>query len=179
MSFFFFFFLWSNQGMIMLSTYASRIYWSLSDYYNIEKTTYPPSGEPSASSCPGKLSLRYWAFAWLNDCANGDEADFTFVQTHTKKRKVSNITCITCTSFILNKSQFCVCPSVCHALLRNKSQSPGERSSGLETFRMFRATSSRSIWKVEVPGVSYETRYLQGSFVLWFASKMTCLFGQY
>ena len=26
-------------------------------------------------------SLRCWAFVWLNDCANGDEADFTFVQT--------------------------------------------------------------------------------------------------
>ena len=26
-------------------------------------------------------SLRCWAFAWLNDCANGDEADFTYVQT--------------------------------------------------------------------------------------------------
>ena len=70
----------------MLSTYASRtihIYWWLSDYYMyyIEKTTYPPSGEPGASSCRDKLSLRCWAFAWLNDCANGDEADVTFVQT--------------------------------------------------------------------------------------------------
>ena len=27
------------------------------------------------------LSLCCWAFAWLNDCANGDEADFTYVQT--------------------------------------------------------------------------------------------------
>ena len=41
-------------------------------------------------------SLHCWAFAWLNDCANGDEADFTYVQTHTHththtKRKVSNI----------------------------------------------------------------------------------------
>ena len=26
-------------------------------------------------------SLHCWAFAWLNDCANGDEADFTYVQT--------------------------------------------------------------------------------------------------
>ena len=26
-------------------------------------------------------SLRCWAFVWLNDWANGDEADFTFVQT--------------------------------------------------------------------------------------------------
>ena len=26
-------------------------------------------------------SLRCWASAWLNDCANGDEADFTFFQT--------------------------------------------------------------------------------------------------
>ena len=46
----------------------------------IEKSVYPPSGEPSASSCRGKLSLRCWAFAWLNDCTNGDEANFTFVQ---------------------------------------------------------------------------------------------------
>ena len=53
------------------------------------KTTYPPSGVPSASSCRGKLSLRCWASAWLNDCANGDEADLTFIQT--QKRKVSNI----------------------------------------------------------------------------------------
>ena len=37
--------------------------------------------EISCISCWGKLSLRCWAFAWLNDCANGDEADFTFVQT--------------------------------------------------------------------------------------------------
>ena len=27
------------------------------------------------------MSLRCWAFAWLNDYANGDEANFTFVQT--------------------------------------------------------------------------------------------------
>ena len=33
------------------------------------------------SSCLGKLSLRCWAFAWLNDCANGNETDVTFVQT--------------------------------------------------------------------------------------------------
>ena len=83
----------SNQGMIMLSMCASRtihIYWSLSDYYYTEKTTYPPSGEPSASSCRGKLSLRCWAFSLLNDCVNGDEADLTVVQTQ-KKRKVSII----------------------------------------------------------------------------------------
>ena len=36
---------------------------------------------PSTSSCRGKLSLRCWPFAWLNDCANGNEADFMFVQT--------------------------------------------------------------------------------------------------
>ena len=85
------FYLWSNQGILMLSTYASRtihIYWWLSDYYYIEKTTQPPSGGPGASSCRGKLSLRCWAFAWLNDCANGDEADVnTFVQT----RKSQNL----------------------------------------------------------------------------------------
>ena len=34
-------------------------------------------------------SLHCWAFAWLNDCANGDKADFTYVQTQKKKRKVS------------------------------------------------------------------------------------------
>ena len=28
-----------------------------------------------------KLSLHCWAFTWLNDCANDDEADITFVQT--------------------------------------------------------------------------------------------------
>ena len=47
------FYLWSNQGIIMLLTYASRsihIYWWLSDYYMyyIEKAT----------SCRGKLSPR-------------------------------------------------------------------------------------------------------------------------
>ena len=29
----------------------------------------------------GKLSLRFWAFAWLGDCANEDEAGVAFVQT--------------------------------------------------------------------------------------------------
>ena len=53
------FYLWSNQGIIMLSTYASRtihIYWWLFDYYYIEKTTYPPSGNlvhhHVAACCP-------------------------------------------------------------------------------------------------------------------------------
>ena len=86
------FYLWSNQGMIMLSTCGSHtihINWSLSDYYYIEKTTYPPPGEPSASSCRGKFSLHCWAFAWLNDCANGNEADFAFIQTKKKKNTKS------------------------------------------------------------------------------------------
>ena len=41
------FYLWSNQGMIMLSTCASStilIYWSLSDYYSIEKQHIRPLG---------------------------------------------------------------------------------------------------------------------------------------
>ena len=29
----------------------------------------------------GQIVASLWAFPWLNDCANGDEADFTFVQT--------------------------------------------------------------------------------------------------
>ena len=82
------------------ATSASRvvhIYWSLSDYYFIEKTTYPPSVEPSASSsCRGKLSLRCWAFVCLNDCArdcaNGDEADLRSFKY--KIRKVSNNACL-------------------------------------------------------------------------------------
>ena len=53
-----------------------------------KKKTYPPS-EPSASLLSQIIALRCWAFAWLNDCANGDEADITFVQTQ-KKRKFSN-----------------------------------------------------------------------------------------
>ena len=83
-------YLWSNQGIFMLSTCASRtihIYWWFSDYYYIEKTTFPPSGELGTSSCQGKLSLHCWVFAWLNDCANGDEADVSFLQT--QKHKVS------------------------------------------------------------------------------------------
>ena len=33
------------------------------------------------------MSLRCWAFAWLNDWVNGDEADFTFIQTNKTKNK--------------------------------------------------------------------------------------------
>ena len=92
---------WNNQGIIMLSMCASRtvhIYWWLSDYYYIEKTTYPPSGEIGASSCRrGKLSFRCWAFAWLNDCANGDEANVTFVQT----QKTQSLYYLTYTTFLL------------------------------------------------------------------------------
>ena len=58
------------------------------DHFLIEKI-YPPSGEPSPSSYRGKLSLRCWACAWLNDCANGDEADFTSVKPNTKNAKDS------------------------------------------------------------------------------------------
>ena len=42
-----------------------------------------------ASSCRGKLSLR-WAFVWVNDCANGDEADFKVVQKQKQKQKQTN-----------------------------------------------------------------------------------------
>ena len=39
------------------------------------------------------MSLCCWGFAWLNDCANGDEADLMFVQTQKKTPliKVSNM----------------------------------------------------------------------------------------
>ena len=70
---------WNNYVMNVCFTY--NIYWSLSDYYCIEKTTLPPSCWPGSSSCRGILSLRCRAFAWLNDCANSDEADVMFVQT--------------------------------------------------------------------------------------------------
>ena len=42
----------------MLSTCVSRtidIYWSLSDYYYIEKTVYPPSGEPRCAMVLGDV----------------------------------------------------------------------------------------------------------------------------
>ena len=47
---------------------------------NFNKTKHSPSGEPCASL---GANCRFAAepFAWLNDCANGDEVDFTFVQT--------------------------------------------------------------------------------------------------
>ena len=35
-------------------------------------------------------SLRCWAFAWINDCANGDVADFTYVQT----QKTQSLYCL-------------------------------------------------------------------------------------
>ena len=87
------FYLWRNLGIITLSTYASRtihIYWWLSDYYYIENTTLPPSCRSGSSLCWGKLLLRCWAFAWLNDCTNGDEADVAFVQT----QKTQSLYCI-------------------------------------------------------------------------------------
>ena len=102
----------------MLSTYASHtinIYWSLSDYYYIEKTTYLPSGEPSALSCRGKLLLRCWAFAWQNDCANGDEADFMFVQTQ-KMQSLYCVLIITHESKVEsspNLSMYSMCDSLC------------------------------------------------------------------
>ena len=78
-----------------------HIYWSLSDYYYIEKTTYPPSGEPSASSCRGKIVvsllslcmakwLRKWRQGWLYVRSNTHTHTPTHTHTH-KKRKVSII----------------------------------------------------------------------------------------
>ena len=44
------------------------------------------------------LVMLRWSFAWLNDCANGDEADFTYVQT----QKTQSLLChsINTTAFI-------------------------------------------------------------------------------
>ena len=89
--------LWSNQGMIMLSTCASRtihIYLTFSDYYSIEKNNISAlwgnlahhlSGQIIASLlslCIAKW-LRKWRWGWL------------YVRWNTKKRKVFNIIYIT------------------------------------------------------------------------------------
>ena len=89
-------YLWSNQGIYMLWTCASRtlhIYWWLSDYYSIEKTILPPSGHALVdlvnlvlgqdvasllSLCMTKW-LRKWRRGWL------------YVRSNTKKLKVSDM----------------------------------------------------------------------------------------
>ena len=48
------------------------------------------------------MPLRCKVFARLNNCANCDEADVSFFQTHKKKRKVSNI----CTNKLAQTSSF-------------------------------------------------------------------------
>ena len=88
------FYLWSNQGMIMLSTCASRtilIYWSLSDYYSIEKQHIRPLGN-LAHHHVGE-NCRFAAeplHGWMTAQMATRLTYFTFVQTH-KKSKVSII----------------------------------------------------------------------------------------
>ena len=71
------------------NTYLLVTFWLL---LHRKKTTLPPSCWPSSSSCWGKLSLCCWAFTWLNDCANDDEAEVTFVQTRKMQSLYYHIT---------------------------------------------------------------------------------------
>ena len=76
------FYLWSNQGMILVIAYASckntyllMTFWILLHIKNNKVALWRTW---RLISRRGKLSLRCWAFAWLRKC---DEADVTIVQT--------------------------------------------------------------------------------------------------
>ena len=69
----------------------------------------------------GKLSLCCWAFAWLNDCINGDEADVTFVQT----RKTQSLYLHQCTLpqiFLARNLSKTVCWSIIQLFLSLKNK---------------------------------------------------------
>ena len=46
--------------------------------------------------------LHCCAFAWLNDCANGDEADFTYVQTQKTQSLITHLVQFSMCTAIIN-----------------------------------------------------------------------------
>ena len=75
----------SRNNYVINICFTYNTYWWLSDYrpYYVEKTTYPSSWEHGASSCRGKLSLRCWAFAWLN-CLRKWRRGWHYVRSNAK-----------------------------------------------------------------------------------------------
>ena len=73
------------------------------------------SGKASASLSGQDVvaSLLSLSFAWLNDCANGDEADFTCVQT--QKRKV---TIVSMWNIVLSSLAECYLQCCIHSVKR-------------------------------------------------------------
>ena len=103
------FYLWSNQGIIMLSTYASRtvhLCWWLSDYYYMEKTTSALWGTwhiiMSRQIAASLLSL--CMTKWLRKWRRG----WCYVRSNTKNAK--SLLC--CYSHTLNRAH--VVFACCH-----------------------------------------------------------------